>query len=99
MLGRDDHMIITSHETLLLSHMLTLCVPLSITLLKRECIRETMNPGPFLIIRNTFPTTFIHFSFSAIIKSENKKILLHLACIIKNPNISSIIVFIILAHF
>ena len=36
-------------------------VPLSTTLLKRECICETMNLGPILIIINNFPTAIIHF--------------------------------------
>ena len=32
-------------------------------------------PGPFLIIRNTFPITFIALLFSEIIKTENTKTL------------------------
>ena len=35
--------------------------------LKRECICETMNPGPLLNIRNTFPTTFVTLLYSEII--------------------------------
>ena len=73
-------------------------VPLSTTLLERECICETMNPGPILIIRNNFPTTIIHFLFSAIYKFENTKILLLLAFTIHNPKTLSIIAIIILAY-
>ena len=47
---------------------------------------ETMNPGPFLIIRNTFPTIFKHLLHSAILKSENTKTLFLLAFTYKNPN-------------
>ena len=32
-----------------------------------------MNPGPFLIIRNTFYLLILAFTFSALIKSENTK--------------------------
>ena len=42
-----------------------------------------MNPGPFLIIRNTFPTLLSSLLLAAIIKSENTKTLLYLAFIIK----------------
>ena len=43
-----------------------------------------MNPGPFLIIRNTFPTLLSPLLFAAIFNSENTKTLSHLAFIIKN---------------
>ena len=65
--------------------MLILCLLVCHTILKRECMCETMNPGLFLIIRNTFPTTFKHLLHSAIFKSENTKILLFLAFTYKNP--------------
>ena len=65
--------------------MLSLCLLVCHTILKRECMCETMNPGPFLIIRNTFPTTFKHLLHSAILKSENTKTLLLLAFTYKNP--------------
>ena len=65
--------------------MLILCLLICPTILKRECMCEIMNPCPFLIIRNTFPTTFKHFLHSAILKSENTKTLLLLAFIYKNP--------------
>ena len=67
MLGRDAH--ITSNLSLNYCVAISYVndsVPLSTSLLKKECISETMNPGPILIIRNTFPTTIIHFPFSAI---------------------------------
>jgi hypothetical protein len=38
-----------------------------------------MNPGPILIIRNTFPTLLLAFLFSALINSENKKHIYFLA--------------------
>ena len=80
MLGRDAHIVSNlSWNFVLQSHML------STTILKRECICETMKPGPFLIIRNTFPTTFKHLLHSAILKSENTKTLLLLAFTYKNP--------------
>ena len=44
-----------------------------------------MKPGPFLIIRNTFPTTFKHFLHSTILKSENTKTLLFIAYTYKKP--------------
>ena len=65
--------------------MLILCLPICHTILKRECMCETMNPGPFLIIRNTFPIIFKHILHSAILKSENTKTHLLLAFIYKNP--------------
>ena len=65
--------------------MLSLCLLVCHTILKRECMCETMNPGPFLIIRNTFPTTFKHLLHSAIFKSENTKTLLFIAFTYKNP--------------
>src|SRR5680860_1200386 len=65
--------------------MLSLCLLVCHTILKRECMCEIMNPGPFLIIRNTFPTTFKHLLHSAILKSENTKTLLLLAFTYKNP--------------
>ena len=58
--------------------------------LKRECICETMNPGPLLIIRNTFPITFIALLFSEIIKTENTKTLYLLHSSSKTPKIYSI---------
>jgi hypothetical protein len=46
-----------------------------------------MNPGPILIIRNTFPTHLHALLFSASFKSENTKIHL-LSCInLQNPKI------------
>ena len=65
--------------------MLILCLLICHTILKRECMCETMNPGPFLIIRNTFPTIFKHLLHSAILKSENTKTLLFIAFTYKNP--------------
>ena len=65
--------------------MLILCLFVCHTILKRECLCGTMNPGPFLIIRNNFPTTFKHYLHSAILKSENTKTLLLLAFTYKNP--------------
>ena len=65
--------------------MLILCLLICHTILKRECMCETMNPGRFLIIRNTFPTTFKHLLHSAILKSENIKTLLLIAFTYKNP--------------
>ena len=65
--------------------MLILCLLVCHTILKRECMCETMNPGPFLITRNTFSTTFKHLLHSAILKSENTKTLLLLAFTYKNP--------------
>ena len=53
--------------------------------LKREQTSEPMKPGPILIIRNTFPLHLPSFIFSAINKSENKKILLLLAITHINP--------------
>ena len=67
--------LITCYETFFAISYVNSSVPLSTTLLKRECICETMNPGPFLIIRNTFPITFIALLFSEIIKTENTKTL------------------------
>ena len=62
MLGRDAHIISNLSWNLCAAiSYVNSSVPLSTTLLNRECICETMNPGPFLIIRNTFPITFIHF--------------------------------------
>ena len=62
MFGRDDHIISNlSWNIYVAISYVNSSVPLSTTLLKRECIYETMNRGPFLIIRNTFPTNFIHF--------------------------------------
>ena len=99
MIGRDAH--ITSN--LLMNYCIPISyvnsrVPLSTTLLKRECICETMNPGSILIIRNNFPTTIIHFIFDAIYKLKNTKILLLLAFTIQNPKTSSILVIIIIAY-
>ena len=65
--------------------MLILCLLICHTILKRECMCETMNPDPFLIIRNNFPTTFKHHLHSAILKSENTKTLLFIAFTYKNP--------------
>ena len=65
--------------------MLILCLLICHTILKRECTCEIMNPGPFLIIRNTFQTTFKHLLHSAILKTENTKTLLLLAFSYKNP--------------
>ena len=73
-------------------------VPLSTTLLERECICETINPGPILIIRNNFPTTIIHFLFAAIYKFENPKILLLLVFKIQNTKTLSIIAIIIFVY-
>ena len=85
MLGRDAH--ITSN--LLMNYCVAISyvnssVPLSTTLFERECICETMNPGPILIIRNNFQTTIIHFLFPAIYKFENTKNHLLLAFTIQN---------------
>lgn len=44
-----------------------------------------MNPGPILIIRNTFPTLLSSLLFSAIYYFENTKILSILAITHKNP--------------
>jgi hypothetical protein len=45
-----------------------------------------MNPGPILIIRNTFPTIAHVFENSSVIKSENtKKNIYYLAIISKTP--------------
>ena len=44
-----------------------------------------MNPGPILIIRNTFPTLLSSLLFSAIYYSENTKILSIPAITHKNP--------------
>ena len=79
MLGRDAHIISNMSLNLLQSHILILCLLIFHTILKRECMCETMNPDPFLIIRNTFQTTFKHLLHSAILKSENTKTLLLLA--------------------
>ena len=38
--------------------------------LKRECMCETMNPGPLLIIRNTFPLHFVALLISEILKTK-----------------------------
>ena len=65
--------------------MLSLCLLVCHTILKRECMCETMNPGPFLIIRNIFPTTFKHLLHSAIFKTENTKTLLLIAYTYKTP--------------
>ena len=65
--------------------MLNLCLLICHTILKRECMCETMNPGPFLIIRNTFPTTFKHLLHSAILKAESTKTLLLIPYTYKNP--------------
>ena len=65
--------------------MLILCLLICHTILKRECMCETMNPGPFLVIRNTFPTTFKHLLHTAILKSENTKTLLFIAFSYKPP--------------
>ena len=73
MLWRDAHIISNMKE--LVCH----------TILKRECMCETMNPGQFLIIRSTFPTTFKHLLHSDIFKSENTKTLLLLAFTYKIP--------------
>ena len=78
--------------------MLNLCLLVCHTILNRECMCETMNPGPFFIIRNTFPTTFQHHLHSAILKSENKKHLYFLHSHIKTTKISSIIVSTILSY-
>ena len=78
--------------------MLILCLLICHTILKRECMCETMNPGPFLIIRNTFPTTFKHLLHSAILKSENTKHFYSLHSHIKTPKIPSIIITIIFAY-
>ena len=99
MLGHDGH--ITSN--LLINYCVAISyvnsnVPLSTTLLERECICETMNPGPILIIRNNFPTTIIHFLFAAIYKFENTKIHLLLAFTIQNPKTPSIIAITIIAY-
>jgi hypothetical protein len=53
--------------------------PMSAISFMRECISVTMNPSPFLIIRNNFPFTLSLFLFSVIINFENTKIfpLLH----------------------
>ena len=76
MLGRDAHIISNlSLNFVLQSHMSILCSLVCHTILKRECICETMNPGPLLIIRNTFPITFAALLFSEIIKTENTKTL------------------------
>ena len=93
-------LLVTCWWTIVLqSHMLINSgVQLSTILLKRECICETMNPSPILIIRNNFPTTIIHFLFAAIYKFENTKILLLLAFTIQNPKTSFIIIIIILAY-
>jgi hypothetical protein len=46
-----------------------------------------MNPGPILIVRNTFPTHLHALLFSALFKSENTKTYL-LSCIhLQNPKI------------
>ena len=84
MLGRDAHIINNLSNHVLPSYMLILvfhCLP---RYQERECICETMNPGPFLIIRNTFPTLLSPLLFAAIFNSENIKTLSHLAFIIKN---------------
>ena len=65
--------------------MLILCLLICHTIFKRECMCETMNPGPFLIIRNNFPTSFKHFLHTAIFQSENTKTRLFIAFTYKNP--------------
>ena len=75
MLGRDAHMI---------SNLIVTLIAISYVKSKSTCLPhlfiervhcETMNPGPLLIIRNTFPFTFIAYLFSEIIKTENTKTL------------------------
>jgi hypothetical protein len=48
-------------------------------LYEREYTSEPMNPGPILIIRNTFPALARVFKSSSLIKFENTKIYL-LSC-------------------
>ena len=84
MLGRDAHIINNLSNPVLPSYMLILvfhCLPRY----QERVHLWNHEPGPFLIIRNTFPTLLSPLLFAAIIKSENTKTLLHLAFIIKNP--------------
>ena len=98
MLGRDSHIISNMSLNLFaISYVNHVSTHLPHFIKERECMCETMNPGPFLIIRNNFSTTFKHFLHSAILKSENTKTLLLLAFTYKTPKISSIIVSTILA--
>ena len=75
MLGRDAHMIsdlIINLFAISYVNSLSTCLP-HLFIERVHC--ETMNPGPLLIIRNTFPFTFIALLFSEIIKTENTKTL------------------------
>lgn len=75
MLGRDAHIISTLILTLFaISYVIFLSTYLP-HLFKERVHCETMNPGPLLIIRNTFPITFIALLFSEIIKTKNTKTL------------------------
>ena len=84
MLGRDAHIISNMSLNLFAISYIN---PMSTYLPHyiKECMCETMNPAPFLIIRNTFPTTFKHLLHSAILKLENIKTLLLIAFTYKNP--------------
>ena len=99
MLGRDAHIISNlSSNFVLQSHMSTLCVPVSTSLVKRECICETMNPRSIFNHKKHLSNNFYHFTIFCHLKSKNTKTLLHLAFIIKNPKISFIIATTILAY-
>ena len=78
--------------------MLILCPLVCHSILNRECMCETMNSGPFLIIRNTFPTILSIFYIQPFLNQKIQKTLLLIAYTYKTPKISSIIVSTILAY-
>ena len=85
MLGRDAHIISNMSLNLFAISYVNPMYTYLPHYIKERVHVWNHEPGPFLIKRNNFPTTFKHFLHSAILKSVNTKTLLFIAYTYKNP--------------